>query len=109
MIFEKVQFLNSDGQELSPRLEVPFNQTLHSFGIFVNCFSSNKILTAVRKISPAMNAKGIAVLRFVFTVLGESERDFEEKQRRRLLEIADRCPVRRTLKSEAKIEKILKS
>lgn len=78
MSFEKVIFFNSDGQELSARLEMPSNQAAHSYAIFAHCFTCNKNLSAVRNISRALNSKGIAVLRFDFTGLGESEGDFEE-------------------------------
>ncbi len=78
MSFEKVSFLNSDGQELSARLELPSDQAPHSYAIFAHCFTCNKNLSAVRNIARAMNEKGIAVLRFDFTGLGESEGEFEE-------------------------------
>jgi len=78
MGFEKVTFTNLQGKQLAARLEVPTNQEAHSYAIFAHCFTCNKNFSAVRNISRALVNKGIAVLRFDFTGLGESEGDFEE-------------------------------
>ncbi|HDZ06844.1 hypothetical protein LCGC14_0050300 [marine sediment metagenome] len=78
MGFEKVSFTNSQGKQLAARLELPNNQAAHSYAIFAHCFTCNKNFSAVRNISRALVNKGIAVLRFDFTGLGESEGDFEE-------------------------------
>ncbi|WP_339838537.1 bifunctional alpha/beta hydrolase/OsmC family protein [uncultured Maribacter sp.] len=78
MGFEKVTFTNSQGKQLAARLEIPNNQDAHSYAIFAHCFTCNKNFSAVRNISRALVSKGIAVLRFDFTGLGESEGDFEE-------------------------------
>ncbi|MEP5547674.1 bifunctional alpha/beta hydrolase/OsmC family protein [Maribacter dokdonensis] len=78
MCFEKVSFINSQGKKLAARLERPDNQEPHSYAIFAHCFTCNKNFSAVRNISRALVSKGIAVLRFDFTGLGESEGEFEE-------------------------------
>ncbi|MBU2900240.1 osmotically inducible protein C [Maribacter sp. 6B07] len=78
MGFEKVSFINSQGKKLAARLERPDNQEPHSYAIFAHCFTCNKNFSAVRNISRALVSKGIAVLRFDFTGLGESEGEFEE-------------------------------
>ncbi|WP_324023910.1 alpha/beta fold hydrolase [Maribacter sp. BPC-D8] len=78
MGFEKVTFTNSQGKQLAARLELPTNQEAHSYAIFAHCFTCNKNFSAVRNISRALVNKGIAVLRFDFTGLGDSEGDFEE-------------------------------
>lgn len=78
MSSKKVQFTNSTGKLLSARLELPTNQHPHSYAIFAHCFTCNKNLSAVRNISRGLNLEGIAVLRFDFTGLGESEGDFED-------------------------------
>ncbi len=75
---QKVRFQNADGKQLSARLEMPVNQHPHTYAIFAHCFTCNKNLTAVRNISRALTIKGIAVLRFDFTGLGESEGDFAD-------------------------------
>lgn len=73
---KKVNFQNENGQELAARLELPDIEP-KGFALFAHCFTCNKNLTAVRNIGRALNAAGIAVLRFDFTGLGESEGDFE--------------------------------
>ncbi|WP_282049163.1 bifunctional alpha/beta hydrolase/OsmC family protein [Maribacter aquivivus] len=78
MGFEKVTFTNLQGKQLAARLELPTNQEAHSYAIFAHCFTCNKNFSAVRNISRALVNKGIAVLRFDFTGLGDSEGDFEE-------------------------------
>ena len=76
MSIQKVSFSNSNGLSLSARLEFPDNQEPHNFAIFAHCFTCNKNLSAVRNISRALNKEGIAVLRFDFTGLGDSEGEF---------------------------------
>ena len=78
MGFEKVSFTNSEGKQLAARLEIPNNQEAHSYAIFAHCFTCNKNFSAVRNISRALVNKGIAVLRFDFTGLGDSEGSFED-------------------------------
>lgn len=74
---KKIKFLNAAGQELSARIELPANETPKGFALFAHCFTCNKNLIAVRNIGRALTNNGIAVLRFDFTGLGESEGDFE--------------------------------
>lgn len=75
---QKINFPNAEGMNLAARLEWPVNQHPHSFAIFAHCFTCGKSLSAVRQISMALNLNGVAVLRFDFTGLGESEGDFSE-------------------------------
>lgn len=75
---QKVTFPSGLGHELSGRLEMPVNQHPHSFCIFAHCFTCTKNLMAVREISRALNQNGIAVLRFDFTGLGDSEGAFSD-------------------------------
>lgn len=77
MISQKITFKNSKGQELAARLELPENGEPKAFALFAHCFTCNKNLTAVRTIGKTLTQKNIAVLRFDFTGLGESEGDFE--------------------------------
>ncbi len=74
---KKVNFTNALGHQLAGRLELPVDQQPHNFAIFAHCFTCTKNLGAVRNISEALTSKGIGVLRFDFTGLGESEGDFE--------------------------------
>ena len=78
MSSKKVEFQNSNGQILSARLELPDNEAAKHYAIFAHCFTCNKNLSAVRNISRSLNNYGIAVLRFDFTGLGESEGEFAD-------------------------------
>ena len=73
---ENIKFLNSNGFELAARLEFPEEQP-KGYALFAHCFTCNKNLTAVKNIGNALTTNGIAVLRFDFTGLGESEGEFE--------------------------------
>lgn len=77
MISKKVKFTNAQGHELAARIELPDNELPKGFALFTHCFTCNKNLTAVRNIGKALTNSGIAVLRFDFTGLGESEGEFE--------------------------------
>ncbi len=74
----KINFQNSNHVQLSARLEFPIDRKPHSFAIFAHCFTCNKNLKAIYHISHALCQRGIAVLRFDFTGLGESEGDFAD-------------------------------
>jgi len=73
----KIKFQNKQGQSLAAVLELPEQEPI-GYAIFAHCFTCNKNLTAVRSIGKALNSEGIAVFRFDFTGLGESEGDFED-------------------------------
>lgn len=75
---QKIKFQNTEGQQLDARLEMPVNQHPFAYALFAHCFTCNKNLNAVRNISRALTLAGIAVLRFDFTGLGESEGDFAD-------------------------------
>ncbi|MCE7994977.1 MAG: OsmC family protein [Roseivirga sp.] len=74
----KLQFKNAEGLSLSARLEHPVDKQPLAYAIFAHCFTCTKNLLAVTNISRALTARGIAVLRFDFTGLGESEGDFAD-------------------------------
>lgn len=74
----KVKFQNINGDELIGYLELPVNQTAHSFVLFAHCFTCNKNFFAAKNISNALSARGFGILRFDFTGLGESEGDFSD-------------------------------
>ena len=73
---QKITFPNQTGQQLAARLEEPINQQPYAYAIFAHCFTCSKNLNAVRHISRALTQHGIAVLRFDFTGLGDSEGEF---------------------------------
>lgn len=63
---------------LSAKLDLPQSMPAHTFAIFAHCFTCNKNFVAVRNISRALTLQGIAVLRFDFTGLGDSEGEFAD-------------------------------
>ena len=73
-----VSFTNPDGHDLSASIEMPVNKRPIAYALFAHCFTCNKNLQAVINISRALTAKGIAVMRFDFTGLGESDGDFAD-------------------------------
>lgn len=73
-----ITFPNSEGQQLAARLEMPADNDPRAFAIFAHCFTCSKNLNAVAHISRALTQAGMAVLRFDFTGLGESEGDFSD-------------------------------
>ena len=77
MASQKINFKNKEGYQLAGRLEMPVGQHPHSFALFAHCFTCNKNLSAVRNIGRTLNQSGVAVLRFDFAGLAESEGDFE--------------------------------
>ncbi len=78
MSFEKLTFENPQGDTLAARLDRPKGESPCAYALFAHCFTCSKDLSAVGAISRALNRHGIAVLRFDFTGLGESEGDFAD-------------------------------
>lgn len=72
---EKLEFSNPQGQQLVGRLELP-EGPVRACAIFAHCFTCSKDVAAASRISKALSAKGLAVLRFDFTGLGNSDGDF---------------------------------
>src|SRR3984885_12806804 len=72
---ERFQFTGSEGQQLAASLDLPEREPL-AYALFAHCFTCGKDGLAAKRISAALAAKGIAVLRFDFTGLGSSEGDF---------------------------------
>jgi putative redox protein len=70
----KVEFV-SNGVTLRGMLESP-DQNISSYALFAHCFTCGKDIAAASRIARALTAKGIAVLRFDFTGLGNSDGDF---------------------------------
>ncbi len=74
---QRVHFPGASGERLAARLERP-SGPIRAYALFAHCFTCSKDLKAVRRISRALAQRGIAVLRFDFTGLGESEGDFAD-------------------------------
>jgi uncharacterized OsmC-like protein/fermentation-respiration switch protein FrsA (DUF1100 family) len=71
---QKVEF-QSDGLTLSGALETPDGE-IRCYALFAHCFTCGKDVAAASRIARALTAAGIAVLRFDFTGLGNSDGDF---------------------------------
>lgn len=75
---KKITFTNAEGVELAALLDLPEDEQPVAFALFAHCFTCGKNLTAAVNISRALARRRIAVFRFDFTGLGESEGDFAE-------------------------------
>jgi alpha/beta superfamily hydrolase len=75
MPFEKIEFPNDAGELLAARLELP-EREVQAYAIFAHCLTCTKKIKAAGNISKAMAERGLGVLRFDFTRLGNSEGDF---------------------------------
>lgn len=76
MATKKVFFTNKNGYKLSAKLDFPIARKPLAFAVFAHVFTGSKNLIASKYISRALTLNGIAVLRFDFTGLGESEGEF---------------------------------
>lgn len=74
---KNVVFENSSGHTLSGILDVPEAHPV-AYALFAHCFTCSKNLKAATNIGRALNDAGIAVLRFDFTGLGQSEGEFAD-------------------------------
>ena len=74
---QKVTFENSTGHTLSGVLDLPADTPV-AYALFAHCFTCSKNLKAAGNIARALNDAGIAVLRFDFTGLGQSEGAFAD-------------------------------
>lgn len=72
---ERFDFPNHNGERLSGLLQRP--SRARAYALFAHCFTCSKTIGAATRIARALAARGIAVLRFDFTGLGNSEGDFE--------------------------------
>lgn len=73
----KVQFKNSTGFLLDARLDQPVDIKPLAFVILSHCFTCTKETLTTARVSRGLAQKGLAVLRFDFTGLGNSEGRFE--------------------------------
>ena len=71
---KKLEF-ESNGVTLSGALETP-ESGVRCYALFAHCFTCGKDVAAASRISRALTREGIAVLRFDFTGLGNSDGDF---------------------------------
>ena len=72
---KRVSFEGGRGADLAARLEMPPGP-VRACALFAHCFTCSKDIFAARRIAAGLAEKGIAVLRFDFTGLGNSGGDF---------------------------------
>jgi len=72
---EKVTFTGALGDELAARLDLPDRRPI-AFALFAHCFTCSKDSVAASRIARELTLHGIAVLRFDFTGLGDSDGEF---------------------------------
>ncbi len=84
-------FQNAAGETLDGALEIGAPPS-RAYAVFAHCFTCDKSSRAAVRISRVLAARGIGVLRFDFTGLGESEGEFGEGLSRDADDIA--CAVR---------------
>ncbi len=72
---EHLRFPGAFGDTLAARLDRPGGEA-RAYALFAHCFTCGKDLRTLGRISAALVDRGIAVLRFDFTGIGESAGDF---------------------------------
>ena len=70
-----VEFESAAGVALSGLLDMP-DEDPKAYALFAHCFTCSKSLGVIRNISKQLTGEGIALLRFDFTGLGQSEGEF---------------------------------
>lgn len=75
MKFERFDFPGNEGRMLAARLELP-DGPVFAYALFAHCFTCGKDIFAASRIAQALAQRGIGVLRFDFTGLGDSEGEF---------------------------------
>ncbi len=73
---ERLEFPGASGATLAAVLERPAAGEPRGYGLFAHCFTCTKDIFAARHVARTLAESGIAVLRFDFTGLGESEGEF---------------------------------
>ena len=72
-----VTFSNQQGHALSGALDLPAGEPV-AYALFAHCFTCSKNIKAATNIARALTDSSIAVLRFDFTGLGQSEGEFAD-------------------------------
>jgi alpha/beta superfamily hydrolase len=74
---QRIQFPGAFGNRIAARLDQPASGTL-AYALFAHCFTCGKDLKAANWISRELVERRIAVLRFDFSGIGESEGEFAD-------------------------------
>ena len=101
---QKITFDSDRGEKLSGLLDLPAGAP-RAFALFAHCFTCSKNIKAAGNISQSLTDAGIAVLRFDFTGLGQSEGEFAETNFSS--NVADLLAAARFLKAEHQAPAIL--
>jgi len=75
---KQIRFDTSGGNTLAGVLHTPDAGSTRAHALFAHCFTCTKNIKAAVNIAEALCSEGIAVLRFDFTGLGQSEGDFAD-------------------------------
>ncbi|MGB7405166.1 MAG: alpha/beta fold hydrolase, partial [Pacificimonas sp.] len=75
---ETFEFSNARGDKLAGSFERPAHGPMRAVALFAHCFTCTMRSRAAIRISRALAARGIGVLRFDFTGLGKSEGEFAD-------------------------------
>lgn len=78
LLSQIVEIDNPSGRTLSGVIEWPASGEVQAYALFAHCFTCGKDSHAAQNISRLLAARGIAVLRFDFTGIGDSEGLFED-------------------------------
>ena len=73
---DRITFKNLQGLTLAGRFEQP-DGGIRAYALFAHCFTCTKDINAASRIARGLMQRGIAVLRFDFAGLGESEGEFD--------------------------------
>lgn len=73
---KSVQFETAGKQKLAGVLHLPDAGSALAYALFAHCFTCTKNIKAATNIADSLCAQGLAVLRFDFTGLGQSQGDF---------------------------------
>ncbi len=72
----RVSIPNRQGLELAAQLELPIGEHPKAYAIFAHCFTCGKNLNAARNIALALTQQHIAIIRFDFSGIGDSDGEF---------------------------------
>lgn len=75
---QKLSFPGPRGNNLSAYLELPADKQPAAYAIFAHCFTCSKNIITATRIAAGLAARGVAVLRFDFEGIGDSEGEFTE-------------------------------